>query len=1174
MKTKYIIIITAAILVTIGILLYTIHLQSERILVQQFYSQQSSRINFITVELENNLQERLNDVNVISSFQSVQDMDMKMMEEDIQRFISIEKINSVRAVNVFDKNGTIIYSTSKKAIGRNCSKLDFFQWAINNINKGKQFISTAFQKTDSVNGLQTDLDLLLTTPIYKKATGAKNSEQADELLGIVTTTLNFKELLSSFFTLLEGHSVVENFFILDRDGTLIFSYHHPEMVLRNVNSHNNICYSCHESFSHFKTILSKQEGTITYVSKDEEIISSFGSLKIDNISWRLAVWTPSRVIFDVTRGNLDLTLLLTGIFLLTILSSGFLVLNRNRLKIKAEEETKQLQQKIKLEESIRSSEAKFKTLIEQSPFVIEIYDLNGMQISVNKAYEELWNFTAETTLFKFNVLESKEVEDTGLMEYIKRAYDGEVVTPPEYRFNSKGDTEAKGLGRVRWLSTKIYPTKDVSGKVINIVITHQDITERKQSEEEVDKLVEIVKHSAELVNLSTLDGKMIFLNESGSKMLGIEPHEVDKVNIMEVVPEHLIRTVENELLPALMKGETWEGELQYRNLKTGKLTDVHTMAFTIKGKTTGEPLYLANVSLDITKRKRAEQIQKVLYNISNAVITTDDLKRFIGLVQKELGTIIDTTNFYVALYDSETDTISIPFFIDEKDIVNSFPTEETLAKYVIRTKKSLLITKEKIKELENAGEFKHFGTYAEIWLGVPLKVGEKVTGVMAVQSYTDKTAYSESDVEMIEFMADHIGIYIGRKRTDQELKDALVNATESDRLKSAFLATMSHELRTPLSAILGFSDIINKEMSIDNIVKYIKNINTCGNQLQQIIDELFDITLIESGEIKINNENVQVQTVIDDVNEIIKIEQQNTNKNHIDLILTCPSERKDLIINTDPSKLKQILINLLKNALRFTNTGFIDYGYTIATDNGQPILKFHVKDTGIGIKEDQQKIIFDIFRQVDDSSTKIYGGTGIGLSIAKKLVEYLGGRIWVESNESKLYNGPPTNQKVKDGGSTFYFTIPFEEHKIVDKTDETDRDTESEKYVNGNKHIILIVEDNEQWFEFLEYLLTKPDIHIMRAKNGEDSIKLCRENINIDLILMDINLPIMNGYEATIEIKKFRPDLPVIAQTAYAIKGDREKSFEAGCDDYISKPFKEEALMKMINYHLKKKKSS
>ena len=268
------------------------------------------------------------------------------------------------------------------------------------------------------------------------------------------------------------------------------------------------------------------------------------------------------------------------------------------------------------------------------------------------------------------------------------------------------------------------------------------------------------------------------------------------------------------------------------------------------------------------------------------------------------------------------------------------------------------------------------------------------------------------------------------------------------------------------------------------------------------------------------------------------------------------------------------MLNLLKNALKFTNAGNINYGYIIDKDDGKTILKFHVTDTGIGIHEDQQEIIFDIFRQIDDSSTKMYGGTGIGLSIAKKLVEFLGGKIWVESNESKLTDGTPANKQVKAVSTTFYFTIPFEEHEMVNINKKTDTNIELEMYVDGAKQNILIVEDNEQWFEFLEYILTKPGIHIIRAINGEDSIKLCRENIDIDLILMDINLPIMNGYDATIEIKKFRPDLPVIAQTAYAIKGDREKSFEAGCDDYISKPFKEEALMKMINHHLKKKKSS
>ena len=671
-------------------------------------------------------------------------------------------------------------------------------------------------------------------------------------------------------------------------------------------------------------------------------------------------------------------------------------------------------------------------------------------------------------------------------------------------------------------------------------------TERKRAEEEMQKLVLVVKHSSELVNLGTLDGRMTFLNESGSKMLGIEPHEVENMNIMEVIPDHLTGLVEKELLPALIKGETWEGDLQYRNMRTGELTDVHAMTFTIKDPDTGKPQFLANVSLDITERKRAEKIQKVLYNISNAVTTTDNLEKLISLIKEELGTIIDTTNFYIALYNHVTNTFSLPFFVDEKDKITSFPAGKTLTYYVIKTQKSLLATKEQLEVLEQKGEIGSFGTNSEIWLGVPLKTLGKITGVLAVQSYKDKFAYNESDLEMLEFVSDQISISIERKQVEQNLKSALEKATESDRLKSVFLETMSHELRTPLNAIIGFSGIINKDFTIEEIVGFNKIINTSGNHLLSIVEDIFDITMLESGNIKLEKDDYILKDILKEVHEIIKNEQHRTNKDNLELSIIIPLAEKDLTIRTDSAKLKQVLINLLKNALKFTNAGKVSCGYKIEVKKGKSVIKFYVKDTGIGIPENMQESIFDVFRQADDSTTRLYGGTGIGLTVSKKLIELLGGKIWIESEVGK--------------GSTFYFTIPYEKPVIIEKL--TSSEQGRENLLVGKT--VLVAEDVKSSFDLINVILENKGTKTIWAKDGKEAVKLCRENSNIDLILMDINMPVMNGFEATREIKKFKPDLPIIAQTAYAVTGDREKSIEAGCDDYISKPINPGKLLEKI----------
>ena len=672
--------------------------------------------------------------------------------------------------------------------------------------------------------------------------------------------------------------------------------------------------------------------------------------------------------------------------------------------------------------------------------------------------------------------------------------------------------------------------------------------ERKQAQEELRKLSTAVQQSPSVIVITDLKGNLEYVNPKFTELTGYTSEKAIGKNARILKSGEQADEIYQELWNTITSGKVWHGEFHNKK-KNGELfweAASISPVFDKQGKITN---YL-KVAEDITKRKRAEQIQKVLYNISSAVITTDNLNELIGLIQKELGTIIDTTNFYVALYDHKTDMILLPFFIDEKDEIPPFTAGKTLTNYVIKTQKSLLATKKELEVLEASGEIESFGTDSEIWLGVPLKIEGKVTGVLAVQSYTNENAFNVSDMEMLEFVSDQISISVERKKAEQALRNALEKATESDRLKSAFLATMSHELRTPLNAIMGFSDIINENMSIEKIIKFNKIINSSGNQLLNIVEDIFDIILIQSNEIEIQKSEENLHTILRNIHEIIKAEQQRTNKNNLDLNLTIPPEGKEMIINTDFSKLKQILINLLKNALKFTHEGHVRYGFEIKTNLDKPILKFFVEDTGIGIPKDKQEFIFNVFRQVEDSNTRMYGGTGIGLSISKKLTEFLGGKIWLESEEGK--------------GCTFYFTIPYKEIELAYKKNET----EAEKNNTFKKKTILVVEDDEKSFEFLKILLEKPEIRIIWAKDGAESIKLCKENTYIDLVLMDINMLVMDGYTATKEIKKFRPELPIIAQTAYAIAGDREKTFEAGCDDYISKPIKKEKLMEKIRNFL------
>jgi len=249
-------------------------------------------------------------------------------------------------------------------------------------------------------------------------------------------------------------------------------------------------------------------------------------------------------------------------------------------------------------------------------------------------------------------------------------------------------------------------------------------------------------------------------------------------------------------------------------------------------------------------------------------------------------------------------------------------------------------------------------------------------------------------------------------------------------------------------------------------------------------------------------------------------------------------------IRTDPFRFRQIFANLLGNAYKFTEEGFIEFGYSIKENN---ILQFYVRDTGIGIPQDKLKIIFERFGQVDDSYTKNTRGAGLGLSITQRLVELLGGEISVDSKVGM--------------GSIFYFTLPYE--KIFVPVKEIPSQIPEPK-IDWSEKTILIAEDEEDNFMLLEELLSDTKAHILHATTGKEAVEIVKKT-QIHLVLMDINMPEMDGYEATRLIKKMNKNIPVVAQTAYAMSGEREKSSQAGCDNYITKPININELLSTIS---------
>ncbi|MFA8436111.1 MAG: ATP-binding protein [Marinifilaceae bacterium] len=378
------------------------------------------------------------------------------------------------------------------------------------------------------------------------------------------------------------------------------------------------------------------------------------------------------------------------------------------------------------------------------------------------------------------------------------------------------------------------------------------------------------------------------------------------------------------------------------------------------------------------------------------------------------------------------------------------------------------------------------------------------------------------------------------RKSKEALIQAKEKAEESNRLKSAFLANMSHEIRTPMNGILGFANMLDDpHLSQSEKKLYVQIINESGQQLLSIINDIIDISKIEAGQISLQEESVCLLSFLQEIQHFF---QPRADEKGLKFRLLPPPQMEDTHIRIDQVKLRQVITNLLTNAFKFTHEGFVEFG--CLQENNQ--LQFFVKDSGIGIPAKEQNYIFDRFRQANSTTSTKYGGTGLGLAISKAYIEIMGGTIALKSQEGE--------------GTQFYFSIPFNSSKTQEETPSNQSLTR-----NWKNRKILIAEDEEFNYLFLEEILRPTGVELIRAENGNKAIQLCREHSDLNLVLMDIKMPNTNGIEATLQIRKFEPDLPIIAQTAYAYPEDRDKALEAGCNDYITKPIDRTILLNLLN---------
>jgi len=401
-----------------------------------------------------------------------------------------------------------------------------------------------------------------------------------------------------------------------------------------------------------------------------------------------------------------------------------------------------------------------------------------------------------------------------------------------------------------------------------------------------------------------------------------------------------------------------------------------------------------------------------------------------------------------------------------------------------------------------------------------------------------------------------------RKLLERSLLLAKEKAEEGDKLKSAFLANMSHEIRTPMNGILGFADLLKEPKLSDNEkLEYIGIIEKSGARMLNIINDIIDISKIESG---LMNLNISESNINEQIEYIYTFFKPEVEKKGMQLLFRNGLTSFESVIMTDREKVFAILTNLVKNAIKFSDAGTIEFGYKLISieDKASLVstthmeLQFFVKDHGIGIPEERQDAVFERFVQADIEDKRAFQGAGLGLAITKKYVEMLGGKIWVESKAGK--------------GSVFCFTIPYE----TPVKNNPDTEFVPDETLNMDKKLkVLIVEDDYASARLLLIRVKSFVREVLNARTGGEAIQLCHEHPDIDLILMDIHMPELNGYDAVRQIRQFNENVVIIAQTAYGLLGDKEKAKAAGCDDYVSKPIDMKALKRLIDKYLNEKTS-
>ncbi|MGM0613587.1 MAG: GAF domain-containing sensor histidine kinase, partial [Bacteroidota bacterium] len=369
-------------------------------------------------------------------------------------------------------------------------------------------------------------------------------------------------------------------------------------------------------------------------------------------------------------------------------------------------------------------------------------------------------------------------------------------------------------------------------------------------------------------------------------------------------------------------------------------------------------------------------VKQLLYNVSQLSISELSLKEYLGAIHNEVRKIMKADNFYIALYDKNTDKYTLPYHVDEyDDLTTDEPVSlnHTLTDYIRKSGQAELLTEETDRRLREKEKIRMIGTPSPVWIGAPVKdtSTNEVTGVIALQDYEDKNAYNKDDLHTLSIIATNIGTFIERINNLQNLKKAKEKAEESDRLKTAFLANMSHEIRTPMNGILGFTNLLmDPDLTGEEKDQYIEIIHKSGQRMMSTVSDIVEISKIEAGIISIQYATTNANKI---VKELVNFFRSEAQKKGLTLTLDKLLPESDSTLHTDQNKFESVLSNLIKNAIKYTDSGSINAGCQV----NDGFAEFYVKDTGIGVPQKRQEAIFNRFEQADISDTRAFEGSGL-----------------------------------------------------------------------------------------------------------------------------------------------------------------------------------------------------